>query len=1324
MSVVASPNGRPAHGIPAPGSKTAELLGHMKLRATSDPVVHQKISLWVAHQKAPTQIHPSKVVACRISSTLLLQRLVRAFENRLSSSLNGVKKTKVSKPNKLPKKLPALSVLMQRKVKVTQLVKQAVQFVGSDVLKVLQVANPSPTVADVANFCLTILNDENKIKEFYRIFSDASGKDPSTVDEPSSIFFGVFALQALQSLRAQAISTYEFSHDFEMIYRACYQDDNFQICMHELNPVMNAFEPMGSASFAPDTEARNICWKLARLLALKYDHQNKSNPEAKDHRRNHIMLSATSIIIAANIGKSVKNGEITNAIVSEQKGIIPDSEDFVALVATPVSGLLNFLAKNTSQNQGITPISNADIYSHVMETCKMISYLGIGQRVTSGMASSNSKSLLAKAFSPSNHQILVRDYQNIIKTLVTETQKYLKVNVTNQAAGELVSVRTGIVDVLLFFPMVIGEPWGIHRDAPMITSKMLCLGEHLKPSDPLKDSVAVVMKMHPRPKVVKRKVASTIPNIPDSIQTANKKAKIISLIESPKKIQKKTSQKPIHIEKDASTLSTPRTPINLKRGRIEAPFIDDSSELNEWTLSILSLSVIKPTDTLLTYLGEIDRTQGDGASCLQDVIVPALNRGALRIQSAIRSTSNLNSETMATKLSVGRRDGQVYVNGAVDKNIQLCASIVGFYYYSLEAIIQDQMERMDFLGSFGSQLQSRPFHRALLACCYSSILKGVGMNQKLRMKGTNEKISVQVLLDCTESDPYTFLKVVEAFSRAVTATKEATLPQNGSPIVAGLPVILYKHVQKIEAQLIDSVLWSMPMTSEASVPLSFSRAIKTMKSLPGAWPPDILEPMLPEEIVDLESDSSKNTEVRYKASFGSSSEANFLSFVLRKLLKFTFFRIRAMCAALDLSNEGGLHTQILVAFRYLLRRHISVFSDRHVDQLLMCTIYGVCRVMKIKPVISFGKVIDAYFSVRAQDQGDRACRIIVRHVKLDSAGKGSRSNSQVVGNIVVFYNTVYIPKMQKYFLGSKSLKETTALYQQTCGKEGMLDNNDTSEKKVPADTAPDKSSNSTTDAVFAGNSTVATQTSQSTSSMARSAAVGQGEKNISQNDSLDASSEKGNFIAVDLENKPTSLNSAKEYPGTSGVSHMVAKSVEISESNPISSPSVTKNRKMNGQILPGTNIADSKSEVGTKLDPAVVVEENSASGIANNGPKVSKPDLSEGPSKVSTSSIEKVGSPDDKPKQQVNGTKISGSLIDHNSKNVVLGPIAAKVNSRRDKKSVEPNKTVRTEGNFDGSQDSGPQTTGDTATTAICTSIASGTTTTSTSSTNETAESS
>ncbi|MGK3736979.1 MAG: hypothetical protein ACI90V_003823 [Bacillariaceae sp.] len=1101
-------------GKVAPSSK-ANLLAYMKLRSPNDLIVHEKISEWVALQQLPAQIPPAQTATCRISSALLLLRLVRAFEQRLNTVLDDPKKKKGGGPttsspskqghtinafgssvtnggrNDLSKKVnqsskspsktkpPAdLHVLMQRKVKVTRLVQQAVQFVGSDVLKVLQVLAHSPTVSDVANACLTILKDVSRIKKFYAIFAAASGKDPSTVDQASSTFFGVFALQALQSLRAQAISAYELAHDFDLIYRTCYQDQAFQDCVNALNPIIT---PAGgvapTTAFAPDTEARNICWKITRVLALKLDYASKSDPEAKDHRRNHILSSAASIVLAANMGKSMMspsamNGKVTEAARSglmssssgkpdspspakRQKLITVNETDFVALVAGPVSELLHFISKNTFNNQGITPIYKADIRSQLDKIFIMINHLPVVQKAASNSIisrSTNLPPLLSKAFLPPRLHFVLNNYRSIIHTLVMDTQKELKINtaanssnaMSNSSSGA--NARTGIVNVLLLFPMVIGEPWGIHRDAPMIASKMLCPGEYKKPAPLLKDSVAVVMKLKPK-EVMKKPMAA---GISDLARTTTKKT---------------TTTDPIEIITVDSPLPTTRAPVEVRMGEIKPPVMNDSTELNEWTLSILSLSVVKPSDALLTYLGENDRMEGTGSSCLQDVIIPVLNRGVLRIQGALHSLSNIVHEEITTKLTIGRRDGQVYVNGQVDHSIQLCASVVGFYYHSLEAIIQDQMDRMEFLGTFDSLLQSRSFHRALLACCYTCVLKGIGTTQKLHMNKNYKNITVQILMDTIESNPFTFLKIIEALCRALIVTDDSPNKQLGSPIVAGLPFILQQHIQTIETQLIDNVVWNT-LPSPNKTEASLMATIKTMRSLPGTWPPDILEPILPEEIINGEVNSSKVNEVRYKPSFGASSEANFLSFFLRKLLKCAFSRIQDICAALNLSNETLVHTQILVSFRYLLRHHITIFYERHVDQLLLCSIYGVCRLMRVRPEITFGKIIDAYFAVRGEDQGERACRLIVRHVKLVSSEKGNRPDMKVVGNIVVFYNQTYVPKMQKYFLGSKSLKQSTTLYQKrlanqrkSVSKEQKKQN--TPEKRKLADNSSRNSSTAT-----------------------------------------------------------------------------------------------------------------------------------------------------------------------------------------------------------------------------------------------------------------------
>lgn len=105
-----------------------------------------------------------------------------------------------------------------------------------------------------------------------------------------------------------------------------------------------------------------------------------------------------------------------------------------------------------------------------------------------------------------------------------------------------------------------------------------------------------------------------------------------------------------------------------------------------------------------------------------------------------------------------------------------------------------------------------------------------------------------------------------------------------------------------------------------------------------------------------------------------------------------------------------------------------MFYDRHIDQLVLCTIYGVCRVMRVQPEVTFGKLMDAYIAVRKDDQGERACRVILRHVKLVGNENDYRPEGKVVGNLIVFYNQVYVPRMQKHFTMSHSLKMSSLEY--------------------------------------------------------------------------------------------------------------------------------------------------------------------------------------------------------------------------------------------------------------------------------------------------------
>jgi hypothetical protein len=129
---------------------------------------------------------------------------------------------------------------------------------------------------------------------------------------------------------------------------------------------------------------------------------------------------------------------------------------------------------------------------------------------------------------------------------------------------------------------------------------------------------------------------------------------------------------------------------------VQPPVITDAMELNEWTLSVLSLSVVKPSDNLLQELDDHD--DHGTTNVLKDIVVPVLNRALTRIQ----KDSNMDRYV----ISVGKQDGQVYVNGDVTPDLQFYAAMVGVYYHALEALLADEVAPK-------KPLSSEPFHRAL-----------------------------------------------------------------------------------------------------------------------------------------------------------------------------------------------------------------------------------------------------------------------------------------------------------------------------------------------------------------------------------------------------------------------------------------------------------------------------------------------------------------------------------------------------------------------------------------------------------------------------------
>ena len=468
----------------------------------------------------------------------------------------------------------------------------------------------------------------------------------------------------------------------------------------------------------------------------------------------------------------------------------------------------------------------------------------------------------------------------------------------------------------------------------------------------------------------------------------------------------------------------------------------ESMELNEWTASILSLSDIKPKTKLTLYLEASDEDaikkkwrRPDGVmeqivigGGWRTVVIPLLNRVLVRLMD---DASDRESQPR-NRVRVTEKDGSILVLGDHnDAEVKLCKALIALYYQALEALLYQETARLK-TASHPRLVMNGGFHRAALTFCCICLLKGLCSSSALAMSDKFLDLDLPCILEIMESCPYTYLKVSESLARALKTYKPTGPIQNSLNIV-GLPRILQRHLSQCDVLVMDSLLWESQKSNNSS-DSNIVDVINDMKSMPDngngpSWPPDVLQPLLPEEVAD--TDGRKTDDVSVPSTQSRPADHLYLSYVIRKLLKVVFFRISALCSELSIPPEFPVASQVWIAFRYLLRHHIELLYDRHIDQLLLCTMYGVCKMMKFEPEVSFSNIIHVYTLVRGSELGDRACERLVRHVKLLSDAEAAKSpNKRQYGNIIQFYNILFVPALKDHLLQSKSLKKAVARIQE------------------------------------------------------------------------------------------------------------------------------------------------------------------------------------------------------------------------------------------------------------------------------------------------------
>ncbi|PNW81668.1 hypothetical protein CHLRE_06g255450v5 [Chlamydomonas reinhardtii] len=149
------------------------------------------------------------------------------------------------------------------------------------------------------------------------------------------------------------------------------------------------------------------------------------------------------------------------------------------------------------------------------------------------------------------------------------------------------------------------------------------------------------------------------------------------------------------------------------------------------------------------------------------------------------------------------------------------------------------------------------------------------------------------------------------------------------------------------------------------------------------------------------------------AAGAAQGQAGLLFEFLRKVLKLTSFRLALLCENFDFSPLEGpeVNSKVYEAIEHALYKQTHLFYNRHIDQIMLSTLYGYCKVHKLSQV-SFREIIAQY---RKQPQAQQS---IFRSVVIDQVLPTLQIQSRA--DIIGFYNAVFVPAMRNFLLKSES----------------------------------------------------------------------------------------------------------------------------------------------------------------------------------------------------------------------------------------------------------------------------------------------------------------
>ncbi|NWY01851.1 RB protein, partial [Nothoprocta ornata] len=331
---------------------------------------------------------------------------------------------------------------------------------------------------------------------------------------------------------------------------------------------------------------------------------------------------------------------------------------------------------------------------------------------------------------------------------------------------------------------------------------------------------------------------------------------------------------------------------------------------------------------------------------------------------------------------------------------------VRLYYRVMESMLKSEEERLS-VHNFSKLLNDNTFHTSLLACAVEVVTATYDRNAS-QNDGTSAEtdLSFPWILNVFDLKAFDFYKVIESFIKA-----EPSLTRD-----------MIKHLERCEHRIMESLAWQSdsPLfdllrqwkeregqgdqpeaASTLNLPLQHNHTaadlylspVRSPKKKASAPAPNATPPP------DAQGTGTSQTQKPQKSTS--------LSLFYKKVYRLAYLRLHTLFHRL-LSEHPDLEPLIWTLFQHTLQNEYELMRDRHLDQIMMCSMYAICKVKNVD--LRFKIIVSAYKELPNTNQ-ETFKRVLIREEQYDS--------------IIVFYNLVFMQKLKTNILQYASNRPPT-----------------------------------------------------------------------------------------------------------------------------------------------------------------------------------------------------------------------------------------------------------------------------------------------------------